>query len=848
MQDSRTKNVARNIVIGLLYKIVTLILPFFSRTLMIYLLGASSVGVNTLFTSLLNFLSLAELGFGSAIVYSMYRPIAENDIDSLCALLNYYKKLYRFIGGGIFLIGIALMPFLPYLTNMETIQSVNIYILYIIYLTNSVISYFAAAYRQSLLFAYQRTDIRDKISMVVILLVRFGEILALYVNKSLYLYAFSSLIGTVSTNIASYVITKKIFPNIECRGTISIEQRKSIAKKIGGLFGTKLNSIVLHQADTLVISSFLGLTVLAKYGNYYYVQNAISSFLLIIFSSMTASIGNKIIFASAEEIYKLFRKISFLNYWIVSWCTICLLCLYQPFMKIWERLAHQELILPMSTVVWLSVCFYVYQIQRTMLIFKDAGGLWYEDRFRPYITMLFNLFSNILLVNTIGLNGVVISTVIAFLISIPWCNYTLFKYLFKMPAMKNLLEMALCTVFTIILGISTFILVNYVDCYFDNSAYSFLLIVLICFLFPNIIFVLIHYNNSEYKELSKLLKKGVNFIIWRRMEIYFNMKKNLCKRIIKSFLSRYRNRSLLRIYYKKFQKYSFVDYACTDQKQLEASIIRLYHTIEKGLSYEDYRPGFGRDNINCLLFSLKQYADHYDIHDFCYSSGVCCLKAYIEKNKLFGYEDPETEEILQSLPYIADYQTRGGSIKFLPESFESLQKFNYEKLVSTRHSIRHFSKVPVNLSLLKEAIELARYTPSACNRQEWRTIIIADKNIMRVVLENQNGNRGFGDEFDKLLLVTADLRTQQKDREIFQAFIDGGMYAQSVLNSLYFKGIGSCPLSASLTKNQEYNVRKITGVTDSEILIIFIGVGNYPDGECTTTCSQRKKVDIEIIQ
>jgi nitroreductase len=297
-------------------------------------------------------------------------------------------------------------------------------------------------------------------------------------------------------------------------------------------------------------------------------------------------------------------------------------------------------------------------------------------------------------------------------------------------------------------------------------------------------------------------------------------------------------------YYKNFEMSSFVDCQCTNPTQFEASITRLYHTIEKGLAYEDYRAGFGKDNVDSLITSLEQYgAKGFDITAFPYVTALSCLYAYVQKNKEHGYEDTELENRIAKLPGVANEY--GGTITVsAPKDASSL---TYEQLVTSRHSIRHFSGKPVNLDLLKEAIKLAQYTPSACNRQGWKTRIVADKEKIKMILSNQNGNRGFGQEFDKLLIVTADLRAQQRSREIFQAFIDGGMYAESVINCLYSKGIGSVPLSAALTAEQEKNVRKTVGLDDAEVLIMFIGIGSYPEGEFLTTRSERRPVEIEII-
>lgn len=500
MGESRTKNTTRNIVFGVANKIVVLVLPFITRTLLLYLLGTGSLGLSTLFASVLSFLSLAELGFGQAVIYSMYKPIAENNVYAICSLLKYYRKLYRIIGCIILLIGLALMPVLPYLIHGDIPVGVNIYWLYLIYLTNSTISYFFAGYRQSLLTAHQRADIRDKIALVVTICVRLLEILTIWISKDLYAYASVAIIGTIITNIITAVVTRRMYPEIECSGNISNEQRYEIKTKLTGLFGTKLNSIVVHQADTLVISSFLGLTLLAQYGNYYYILNAVSGFIMIIFNSMTASIGNKIALDSREEVYRLFERISFINYWLVSLCSICLMCIFQPFMILWVK---AELTLPIFMSFLMTIYFYIYQIQRTILVFKDAGGLWYEDRYRPYISMAFNLISNIVLVQFIGIYGIVISTIIAFTISVPWCNYVVFTKLFALSPWKNILRMLRDFVITAFIGTGTY----FICCSFPVSVLGVILRLLVCIIIPNLIYFIIYHKSDSFIYYRDLFMK-----------------------------------------------------------------------------------------------------------------------------------------------------------------------------------------------------------------------------------------------------------------------------------------------------------------------------------------------------
>lgn len=317
------------------------------------------------------------------------------------------------------------------------------------------------------------------------------------------------------------------------------------------------------------------------------------------------------------------------------------------------------------------------------------------------------------------------------------------------------------------------------------------------------------------------------------------------KQMIRPFYRAMRQKRLNDTYLKTYQKYAFDETGIlTDEKQFEACITRLYHTIEKGLAFSDFRSGFGKRNLEKLLEQMKAYAAVYDTEAFFYRTALSCLQAYIKKNKEYGYEDPELEAQIRLLPGVPN--DCGGVVDVRPLRSDERNAMDYASFVKSRHSIRHFSKEPVDTEKIKNAIRLAQHTPSACNRQGWKARIIADKEVLSQVLKNQNGNRGFGEEIDQMIVVTSDLRYFNQERELHQAFIDGGMYAQSIIQALHYEGIAMIPLSASLWEEQDKAVRKVLHIDEAEMLIMFIGVGNYPDA-CMTTRSERKPVEITLV-
>ncbi|MEB2629681.1 polysaccharide biosynthesis C-terminal domain-containing protein [Peribacillus frigoritolerans] len=504
MKIDRKLNSTRNFIFGLINRLVSLLLPFVLRTIMIYTLGVEYLGLSSLFSSILLTLSLAELGFGSAIVYSMYKPIAEDDKAKICALLNLYKKFYRLIGCILLAIGLCITPFLEHLIKGSYPNDTNLYLLYFIYLGNTVISYFLFAYKQSLLIAYQRNDILSNIGTVTNFALYFLQIVILLMFKNYYLYIIILPISTVINNIIISKIVNKKYPGYICSGSVGTEDLKDIKKRVGALVGHRLSGTVVKSADNLVISAWLGLTILAVYNNYFIIITAIIGILSVINTAITPSIGNSIVVEKVEKNYRDFNMVFLLYAWLVGWSTITLIVLLQPFMILWMG---RNMLLPFSTVLLFGTYFYILLIRQTVLIYKDAAGMWWSDRYKPYIEAITNLVLNITLVNYIGINGVLISTIVSMvLVAIPWETYALFKNYFNISPIKYYLKFVTYIILTFFAAIITYKICSSIS----DGNFSYLIVkFLICLVVPNIVFLLAIYRTQEFKGLISMVKSIV---------------------------------------------------------------------------------------------------------------------------------------------------------------------------------------------------------------------------------------------------------------------------------------------------------------------------------------------------
>ena len=488
-------------------KIINIILPFVSRTAILYIIGEQYLGLSSLFSSILSFLSLAELGVGGAMVFSMYRPIAENDTATIRALLNLYRRLYRIIGTVILCLGLCLMPFLKLLVREELPGDVNLYVLYLLYLINAVLSYYLFAYKNAVLQAYQRTDIDSKLSMIITPLSYIVMLTALFLTKNYYAYIIWLPIFTIITNLLRMAYVDHNYPDLYPEGELSRELKTSIVKKVEALIGTKLNTVVLNAADNLVMAAFFDLTTIAVYGNYYYIMSSIFGFLGICYSAMTAGLGNSIATETVEKNYRDFMKFSFMNSWLVGWCTICLICLYQPFMYIW---VGEELMFPFYIVLLFGLYFFIYQIRKIPVTYKDAAGIWWEDRFRPYVCMVVNVVFNILLVQVIGIAGILLSTILSLFISIPWENHTIFKAVFHRSNLEYYSKMIWYAFTIVIAGAAAYFLCMP----WGNGIGPLVIRMAICVTVPNAILLLLNFRGREFRDtkdfLMTILKRGLH--------------------------------------------------------------------------------------------------------------------------------------------------------------------------------------------------------------------------------------------------------------------------------------------------------------------------------------------------
>jgi len=428
------KNVRRNMFANAVSSGMKLLFPFLNRTLFLWLLGPAYLGLNGLFGSILGVLMLAELGFGTAVVCSMYKPVADDDRELLCAYLKFYRTVYRWVGAVIFFGGLALLPFLDRLVHGTVPPDIDLHVLYVIHLVNTAASYFLFAYRGVVLGAHHRNDVVTNIRTGVTIAQYIAVFLILLVTRNYYHYVLATVAFTVVQNVLLVKASRRLFPDIEPRGSLPQDIRRKVISDVKSIFMHKVGGVITNSTDNLVISAFLGLVAVAAYGNYYYVVTSVAGLVAVVYSSMAGGFGNKIYTESKEENFKLFMRMNRLSMVVVLFCSAMMAAMYEPFMAVWVK-DDPSLMRHALTPALMVFYFYIMQSRQVLLAFKSAASLWKQDRWKPIVAGAVNLGSNILFVlflpDAYKLDGVIFSTIIGFsFIQIPWESHVVFSSFF----------------------------------------------------------------------------------------------------------------------------------------------------------------------------------------------------------------------------------------------------------------------------------------------------------------------------------------------------------------------------------------------------------------------------------
>lgn len=504
----RTINSIKNAIMSVISNLILIVFGFVTQKIFLQQLGVEILGINSLFTNIMSMMAIAELGFGVSILYNLYKPIAQDDKEQIKSLMSFYKKSYRCIAGIILALGLCILPFLN--SIVETTVDINIYVVFMLFVGDTIASYLLS-YKRSLLYAYQENYIVDLAHIIYIIVLNVLEIALLYTTKSFILILIIKIVCRLAENIEISIIVNKRFPFIKEKNVkkISKDVLNDIKIKIKSLLFHRIGGIVVLGSDSIVITKVLGITQMGIYSNYNTVLSAITNLLTQILNAITGSVGNLLVTESTDKTYSIYKKISFVNSLIYSFATIGIYTCIQTLIKVW---VGEEYLITQLALIVICINFYFQGQRNTINVFKNAAGIFYEDRYIPLVEAIVNLVSSIILAKFFGLAGVFMGTIISvavlFLYSYPKYVY---KPLFKREKRQYIKEVG--KYFLIMLATGAVISIIISNIQINNLFVQLIINVIVC----TILFILINYIIFRKTEEFKYCKNmALNFLAHRK--------------------------------------------------------------------------------------------------------------------------------------------------------------------------------------------------------------------------------------------------------------------------------------------------------------------------------------------
>lgn len=446
----RTENSIKNLMYAFGGQAIGIIVNLITRFVFIQFLAQEYLGIDGLFTNILSILSLVELGIGPAMTFSLYKPLAQKDERKIGALMNLYKNSYNVVGVLIIVIGLAITPLLPmFINQMPNISEINV--IYILFVLNSGFSYFYA-YKRSLIIADQKKYVATFYRYLFFVILNICQIVILILTKNYVLFLVAQILFTVIENIAISKKTQKLYPFLKEHKKEKLEKqtKKEISKNILAMTIHKIGGVVVKSTDNIILSKFVGLTPVAIYSNYYLIINAVNTVLMQVFNSITASVGNLNVTENKKKLNEVFEKVFFVNFWIYSFSSICLYILFNHFITIW---VGESYLFSISIVTIIVINFYITGMRNTVLTYRDALGLYWQDRYKAIFESIINIIASIVLVKKYGTFGVFLGTFISSVTTCLWVEpYVLYKYGLKERVSNYFLKYFIYTIVFLIVG------------------------------------------------------------------------------------------------------------------------------------------------------------------------------------------------------------------------------------------------------------------------------------------------------------------------------------------------------------------------------------------------------------
>lgn len=504
----RSTNSIRNIVVNLGGQLLNLVLGLVCRSVFIQMLGTAYLGVSGVFGNILTLFSLAEMGFGTALVFSMYKPLAENDRPKLGALMGLYRRVYHIVGCVVAAVGLALVPFYRFFLK-DAPDVPDLTLIYLLYLFNSVVTYFLS-YKQSIIVADQKNYICTLYQYGFCIAQNAVQIAMLILTRNFILYLVTQIVFSFLNNYFLGRKSDKMYPylNTYRHEKLGRQDRQAISKNIRALFLHKLGGTVVNGTDILVISGLVNVDSAGIYSNYYLITSVLRNLTGQIFGGITASVGNLGTEKDRKRSYEVYLSVNFAGFWIFSFCFICLFVLFNPFIELWTRRA--DLVFPMPVVLLIALNFYATGMRQATVTFKDAFGLFWYDRYKAVVEAAVNLGLSILLTLRFGVIGVFAGTLVSTLAVDLWVEpLVLYRHGFRRRAYPYFLRYAGYGALTAVTAALTWAVCSLLP---GAGVPNFLGKCAVCLFLPNALYLALFWRTRDFRQMTELVRAPVRRI------------------------------------------------------------------------------------------------------------------------------------------------------------------------------------------------------------------------------------------------------------------------------------------------------------------------------------------------
>ncbi len=487
---------------------LNILLSLICRMIFTRYLSQEYLGINGLFSNIISMLSLTELGIGTAMVYSLYKPLAEKDTQKITAYMNAYGVAYKIIGIVIAVLGAALIPFLNFIIATPPDIPENLYVIYAFFLFSTASSYFFS-YRSSLIIADQRNYVVVGISYIITFIMNVAQMISLVFFRSYMLYLTIQVISTLITNIIISKKAVKDYPYLLDKNAPKLLKSdiKRLVVDIKALTVTKLSGVLVNNTDNLVITYFNGLITTGVVSNYTLLTTTLNALMNQVLSSMTASIGNLNAISSDEHKYKTFSALNMINFWLYGWATTGLIVLSSDIVQL---AFGESYVMNIGIPVILGINFYMLGMQCIVGMFKSTMGLFRYGQYILLLTATLNIIGDIILGRQYGVMGIFIATALSRLFSNTFYEpYVIYKHGFKRKFLPYVLKYLYFAVVLTISTVASYMLSTMVH---FNLFASLAMKLIICIVVPNIIFFIALFKLPEFKKMSELLFRALREI------------------------------------------------------------------------------------------------------------------------------------------------------------------------------------------------------------------------------------------------------------------------------------------------------------------------------------------------